>query len=70
MTDTSREAAIRAEARAEALREAAESLGALLPENGAAEPQDKADKLIDSVRRDDIRAILALIDKPEETPDA
>lgn len=55
-----------AEARREALEEAAKACECLLPEGGSAEPQDQADRLIDQVRRQDVEAIRALSDTPKE----
>jgi hypothetical protein len=39
---------------------AVEAIERLLPEGGAAEPQDETDRLIDATRRSDVQAIRAL----------
>jgi len=46
---------------AAAYQDAGDACACLLPENGAGEPQDKTDRLIDQVRRQDVEAIRARI---------
>lgn len=54
-------------AEAAALERAAKECESLLPERGAAEPQDKTERLIDAARRDDVRAIRDLITSAQQS---
>jgi hypothetical protein len=58
--------AAREEGRRAGLKEAAIVIECLLPEGGAAEPQDKTDRLIDTTRREDVRAFRALSPTPAD----
>ncbi len=53
------------QARSDALEEAASRLEVSLPEGGSGHPQDRTDKLIDEVRRGDVKFIRSL---KETTP--